>query len=601
MAIGQSTPTTAVRIATAGADPRKGGLYTRLTPSTEDRPMHDLLISNATIHDGLGGAPFTGQLAVDGDRITALRPQAEALASSQAREHVDAGGLALMPGIIDNHTHYDAQITWDPYLDQSIGMGVTTAIIGNCGFTIAPCHPDAASRDLVTKNLTQVEGMSLASLQAGIRWQFESFAQYLDQIEAGGCAMNLAAFAGHSTIRTYVMGSAASDRPATPDEIAKMQSLVDEALAAGAIGLASTTTTSHSAYDGRPMPSRLADWSEFLALAEPMRRRDQGVFMITKGPPTPVTQLESFAAASGRPVLVAALLHSSLTPNSVFEDLEAIGAANQRGNRMRGAVAATPLVFDFSFHSPYPLEPLLAWKPIFGLKGEALIARMREPALREALRAELRTPARRIFSGNWALIQVLETVKPANRGLVDRSIADIAAERGVDPLDCLFDLAIDEDLGTLFSLTALNHDEQAVARLLTHSDSLLSLSDAGAHLSFLDDSGFGLHLMGHWVRERGVMPLPEAVRRLTSAQADFFGIANRGALRPGMAADLLLFDPATVGRGTRSRADDLPAGATRVVTRPRGVHGVWVNGTRVADAHGAIHRPLPGRLLRQGR
>jgi N-acyl-D-aspartate/D-glutamate deacylase len=268
---------------------------------------------------------------------------------------------------------------------------------------------------------------------------------------------------------------------------------------------------------------------------------------------------------------------------------------------MRGAVAATPLVFDFSFQSPYPLEPLLAWKPIFGLKGEALIARMREPALREALRAELRTPARRIFSGNWALIQVLETVKPANRGLVDRSIADIAAERGVDPLDCLFDLAIDEDLGTLFSLTALNHDEQAVARLLTHSDSLLSLSDAGAHLSFLDDSGFGLHLMGHWVRERKVMPLTEAVRRLTSAQAEFFGIAGRGALREGMAADLLLFDPATVGRGARSRANDLPAGATRVVTRPRGVHGVWVNGQRVADANGPVHRPLPGRLLRQGR
>jgi N-acyl-D-aspartate/D-glutamate deacylase len=220
-----------------------------------------------------------------------------------------------------------------------------------------------------------------------------------------------------------------------------MKALIDEALAAGAIGLASTTTTSHSAYDGRPMPSRLAEWSEFIALAEPMRQRDQGVFMITKGPPTPVPMLEEFAAASGRPVLVAALLHSSLTPDSVFQDLEGIHAANARGNRMRGAVAATPLVFDFSFESPYPLEPLLAWKPIFGLKGDALIARMRDPALRAALRAELSVPARRIFSGNWRLIQVLETVLPENRHLVDRSIADIAAERGVDPLDCLFDLA----------------------------------------------------------------------------------------------------------------------------------------------------------------
>ena len=562
--------------------------------------MFDLLISNAKIYDGLGSEPFEGQVAVKDGRIAAVRRRDAPIDASQARENIDAAGQSLMPGIIDNHTHYDAQITWDPYLDQSVGMGVTTAVIGNCGFTIAPCRPDAASRDLVTKNLTQVEGMSLASLQAGIRWHFESFSQYMDQIEAGGCAMNLAAFVGHSTVRTYVMGSDGSDRAATPDEVARMQALVDDALAAGAIGLASTTTTSHSAYDGRPMPSRLADWSEFLALAKPMRDRDQGVFMITKGPPTPVAKLEEFAAASGRPVLVAALLHSSLAPNGVFDDLDGIAAANRRGNRMRGAVAATPLVFDFSFESPYPLEPLLAWKPIFGLKGDALIERMRDPALRDGLREELKIPARRIFSGNWQLIQVLQVVNPANSALEDRSIADIAAERGVDPLDCLFDLAIAENLGTLFSLTALNHDEQAVAKLLTHSESLISLSDAGAHLSFLDDSGFGLHLMGYWVRDKGIMGMPEAVRRLTSAQAEFFGISERGSLREGWAADLLLFDPARVGRGARSRANDLPANATRVVTRSSGVLGVWVNGERVADENGAVHQPLPGKLLRQG-
>ena len=560
--------------------------------------MYDFLISNAKIFDGLGSEPFAGQLAVKDGRIAAVRRAAEPIDPAQAREHVDAKGLALMPGIIDNHTHYDAQITWDPYLDQSVGMGVTTAIIGNCGFTIAPCHKDAASRDLVTKNLTQVEGMSLASLQAGIRWDFESFGEYMDLIEAGGCAMNLAAFVGHSTLRTYVMGSAGSDRVATPEEVARMQALVDEALAAGAIGLASTTTTSHSAYDGRPMPSRLADWSEFLALAKPMRDRDQGVFMMTKGPPTPVAKLEEIAAASGRPVLVAALLHSSLAPNGVFDDLDAIAAANARGNRMRGAVAATPLVFDFSFEAPYPLEPLQAWKPIFSVKGKALIERMRDPALRNALREELKAPARRIFSGNWALVHVLQAATEQNRALEDRSIADIAAERGVDPLDCMFDLAIDENLGTLFSLTALNHDEVAVAKLLNHSQSLLSLSDAGAHLSFLDDSGFGLHLMGHWVRDKGAMSLPEAVRRLTSAQAEFFGIADRGVLREGCAADLLLFDPAAVGRGARSRANDLPANATRVVTKPRGVHGVWVNGQRVANEQGTVHEPLPGKLLR---
>jgi N-acyl-D-aspartate/D-glutamate deacylase len=560
--------------------------------------MFDLLISHARIHDGQGGEPFDGQVAVRDGRIAAVRSAGSPIAATEAREHVDARGLTLMPGIIDNHTHYDAQITWDPFLDQSVGMGVTTAIIGNCGFTIAPCHPDAASRDLVTKNLTQVEGMSLASLQAGIRWNFESFPQYLDQIEAGGCAMNLAAFVGHSTLRTYVMGTQGSDRAATPEEVARMQALVDEALAAGAIGLASTTTTSHNAFDGRPMPSRLADWSEFLALAQPLRARNQGVFMMTKGPSTPVPMLETFAAESGRPVLVAALLHSAITPQGVFDDLSAIHDANARGRHMRGAVAATPLVFDFSFESPYPLEPLNAWKPVFGLKGEALMAKMRDPVLRQAIRDELKTPARRLFAGNWDLIHVLQPVDRSRDGLIDRTIGSIAREQGVDPLDCLFDLALSEQLGTLFSLTAFNHDEQAVAKLLNHSDSLISLSDAGAHLSFLDDSGFGLHLLGHWVRDQAAMPMAEAVRRLTSAQAEFFGIRNRGSIREGMAADLLLFDPQTVGRGARTRANDLPAGATRVVTQSRGVHGVWVNGVRVADAQGVLHRELPGKLLR---
>jgi len=562
--------------------------------------MFDTLITDARIHDGLGSEPVLGHVALQGNTIAQVIEARDGSSLPAARQRVNAAGLDLMPGIIDNHTHYDAQITWDPYLDQSVGMGVTTALIGNCGFTIAPCHPQADSRDLVTKNLTQVEGMSLASLQEGIRWNFETFGEYMNQIDAGGCAMNLGVFVGHSTLRTYVMGSAGSDRAATAAEVDRMKGLVGEALDAGAIGLASTTTTSHNAFDGRPMPSRLADWSEFLALAEPLKARNQGVFMITKGPSTPVPMLEEFAAASGRPVLVAALLHSALTPNGVFDDLDHVRAANARGHRMRGAVAATPLVFDFSFESPYPLEPLQAWKPVFGLKGEALIARMKDPALRQAIRHELAAPARRLFAGNWDLIQVLQVSRPEHQGFVDRTLASIAAELGKDPLDALFDLAIAENLTTLFSLCAFNHDEQAVSRLLTHSESLVSLSDAGAHLSFLDDSGFGLHLMGHWVRDKGIMPLPEAIRRLTSAQAEFFGIANRGVIAAGKAADLLLFDPKTVGRGSRSRANDLPAGATRVVTQSRGVHGVWVNGIRVADERGTVHDPLPGRLLRKG-
>jgi len=221
--------------------------------------MFDTLITDARIHDGLGSEPVLGHVALQGNTIAQVIEARDGSSLPAARQRVNAAGLDLMPGIIDNHTHYDAQITWDPYLDQSVGMGVTTALIGNCGFTIAPCHPQADSRDLVTKNLTQVEGMSLASLQEGIRWNFETFGEYMNQIDAGGCAMNLGVFVGHSTLRTYVMGSAGSDRAATAAEVDRMKGLVGEALDAGAIGLASTTTTSHNAFDGLsfwPWPNR---------------------------------------------------------------------------------------------------------------------------------------------------------------------------------------------------------------------------------------------------------------------------------------------------------------------------------------------------------
>ena len=556
--------------------------------------MNDLLIRNATLYDGLGSPGIVGNLAVKDGRIASL-----GTAAGPAKEIIDATGLALMPGIIDNHTHYDAQLTWDPYATPSPALGVTTAIIGNCGFTIAPCKP--ADRELVMQNLTQVEGMGIETLRAGIRWDFESFPQYMDMLERQGSALNIAAFVGHSSMRTYVMGEEAPKRAATPDEVAQMRAIVVEAMQAGAIGFATSTSPAHNGHGGLPMPSRLADEAELRTLVTSLKDSGRGVFMLTKGGQSTPAFLESLAADSGRPVVVAALLHNPTNPDVVFNELDAISAANGRGHAMMGAISCCPLSFDFTLESPYPIESLAAWQPAFALKGEARKAKIADPAFRQTIRDELSRPAQvRNFNGEWHKVQVVETFKPANAKYEQRTLAELAAESGKDPLDFFFDLALDEDLKTVFVALTMNSDEDAVARLIRHPYSLVSLSDAGAHLTFFNDAGFGLHLLGHWVRAKGELTLPQAVYRLTGQAAKLFGIRDRGVLEAGRAADLMLFDPKTVNRGPKSRVRDLPAGGARLTTPAIGVHGVWVNGQRVADSNGPVALPrLPGKLLRE--
>jgi N-acyl-D-aspartate/D-glutamate deacylase len=554
--------------------------------------MHDLLICGATLHDGRGSAPRVADLAVSQGRIQAIGQDL-----GPAHRTVNATGLALMPGIIDNHTHYDAQITWDPAVQPSPAMGVTSAIIGNCGFTIAPCRP--ADRDRIMRNLTQVEGMSLEALRQGIRWDFETVPQYLDQLERAGAAVNIAVFAGHSSIRTWVMGEAATQRAATDDEIVQMQGLLREAMQAGTLGFATSTSPAHNGEGGVPMPSRFADERELNALVRTMAESGRGVFMLTKGGQTSIDFLESLATATRRPVVVAALLHNRTSPDTVFRDLDAIAQANARGHALHGAVSCCPLTMDFTLHSPYPVEGLRAWKAMAGLKEDAFKRVLADSAFRDSIRAELAEPAQvRLFNGEWDQVQVVEVRDRQHVPLEHRSIGELAREAGRDPLDVMFDLALAEDLDTVFTATLLNSDEAAVARLLTHPNSLVSLSDAGAHLTFFNDAAFGLHLMGHWSRDLGVLSLPEAIRRLTSQPAQIFGLQGRGVLEPGAAADLLLFDPATVGRGPKRRVHDLPGGAARLHTDATGVHGVWVNGTQVADARGMMADARPGRLLR---
>lgn len=554
--------------------------------------MHELIIENATVYDGSGAAPQRANVAVDGGRITAV-----GLTGSEARERIDARGQALMPGIIDTHTHYDAQITWDPFANPSPTLGVTTVVMGNCGFTIAPCRP--ADRDLVMRNLTHVEGMALEALREGIDWGFESFPQYLDMLETKGVGPNVACFVGHSGVRSFVMRGDAPKRAATAQEVTQMRGIVAEAMEAGACGFSTTRSGQHNGEAGIPMPSRLADPHEMTTLSAVLREAGKGLLMMTKGADTPLPMIEELCAAADRPYLVAALLHSNLTPEATFEDLAHIGQAQRRGRRMYGAVSPCPLNFEFTLHEPYVFEGLRAWQPLMSMTEKDFAAALADPALRASLKSELTERSRRMFTGEWEKAFVAQVADPSHAAMEGKSIAALARAANQHPVDFILDLALSEDLDTMFTATLLNSDEEAVGRMMRDENAIVSLSDAGAHLTFLCDAGFGLHVLGHWARDRKLMPIEEAVRKLTSEPAKLFGIKDRGRIAPGNHADLLLFDPATVGRGPSRRVFDLPAGASRLTTPATGVQGVWVNGQRLVDEQGLRkNAPKAGKVLR---
>ncbi len=555
--------------------------------------MHDLIIDNATIYDGLGSAPKRGSVAVANGRIAEVGK-----VTGEARERINAEGLALMPGIIDTHTHYDAQITWDPFASPSPALGVTTIVMGNCGFTIAPCRPP--DRDLTMRNLTHVEGMSLDALSAGIDWGFESFPDYVGMLEKKGVGPNVACFVGHSSVRTFVLRGDAAKRAATADEVAQMRRIVIEAMEAGACGFSTTRSYQHNGEAGIPMPSRLADEQEMLALSGALREGGKGLLMMTKASDTPIPWIESLAAAADRPYLVAALLHSNLTPEASFEDLEHIAGARSRGQRLVGAVSACPLNFEFTLHEPYVFEGLAAWQPLMKMDEPQVKKTLADKAFRQRLKQELTVRSKRMFTSEWDKAYVALVADPAHAAWEGQSIEALAKKQNTHAVDFMLDLALAENLDTLFTATLLNSDEDAVGKMIHDPNALVSLSDAGAHLTFLCDAGFGLHFLGHWVRERKLMPLEHAVKKLTSEPAALFGIRERAAIKTGNWADLLLFDPLTVGRAPSRRVHDLPAGASRIHTPSIGVHGVWVNGKRIADGNGLVkNAPKAGKVLRE--
>jgi N-acyl-D-amino-acid deacylase len=554
--------------------------------------MYDLIIRDARIVDGTGKPAFGGDVAVsDGFIVDVGR------ISSRAREEVRAGGRVLAPGIVDVHTHYDAQITWDPGVSPSPSLGVTTIVMGNCGFTIAPAPPRL--RGLIARNLAVVEGMSLRALEAGIDWSFETFPEYLAMLRRKGFVTNVAALAGHSTLRTAVMGEAASQRAASDDEIEQMRAILREALAAGAIGLASTQSQSHFGDGGAPMPSRLADEREFRALVETLGETGTGVFMITGGPSTSGEFLEEMAARTHRPAIWAAALHSPNDPERCYGLLSRCAEATRRGHAMYAQVSCQPLSMEFTLRNAYPLGSYDLWAELRGGDCDVVRRTIAQPGFRNALRQAFAQRQRgKLFYGNWDRVWVAGVAQEANRRLEGFTIEEIAGARGADPLDVFFDLALEEDLATTFSAHVLNYEEDAVERLLKDDVSIIALSDAGAHLTFLCDAGFGLHLLGHWVRERKSFSLEDAVRRITSWPAQIYGIRNRGRIAVGAYADLLLFDPDRIGVSRARRVFDLPGGDTRLVRDPLGVAGVWVNGVRVVDDGIAVHDgKRPGKLL----
>jgi N-acyl-D-aspartate/D-glutamate deacylase len=396
------------------------------------------------------------------------------------------------------------------------------------------------------------------------------------------------------------MGADASTRAATDDEIARMADLVREAIAAGAVGLGSSTNEPHNGEGGVPMPSRLADEREFRALLAAMRDAGRGVFMLTKGSTTTVPFLEGLAADTGRSIIVAAMFHSNTAPTRVFEQVEEMKAAQARGRDIVPQVSCCALTMEFTLRSAYVFEDNATWKRAMRTPQAELPRLYGDPAFREGFRKDLAEGVgRRLFNSEWHRIFLREAKAPQHRGLEGRSLADLAAAEGKHPVDWMLDFALGEDLDTLFVAELLNSDPESVARLINEESAHVSLSDAGAHLTFLCDADFGLNLLGHWSRDRGALALEKAAWKLTGHPAALFGLRDRGTLREGAAADLLLFDPATVGRGQRRRAWDLPAGASRLVAEGKGVHGVWVNGERVVDRNGPIATASrAGKVLR---
>ena len=557
----------------------------------------DLLVRNAQVIDGTGAPAFPGDVAVQGGKIAEVGK-----VTGGAKRVIDARGQVLAPGFIDIHTHLDAQLLWDPLASSSCWHGITTAVLGNCSFGIAPCRPK--DRHYLLHTLERVEGMSLKALEAGVDWSWETYPQYMDRI-GQRLGMNIAALVGHSAVRQYVMGEAAAERAASADEITGMRSVMQEALDAGAYGMSFNFLPAHNGGDGRPIPCRLANVDEVLAMTSLMRGSKSGgrggaiqVSDTIKGE-DPLELCDRIGRASDCAVWWIPLLQFDSQPGVWQRRLAQTQAQVAAGSHARAMCTSRSVDIMFNMRNVHILDGMPAWKAMLVKPADQVMADMRDPAVRAALRRDFDDTSNVIhFSRRWDMVEVIEVRKESLKPLEARKIADIAAEQGRDALDVFLDLCVEDGLQTDFLTVLANSDEAAAAEMLRHPDTLIGLSDAGAHAALECGYGFTTYLLGHWVRELKIMPLEQAVRKLTSQLADQLGLVDRGRIRPGLMADLVIFDPDTVNMQRPVPAFDFPGGAKRFVQRADGISHTIVNG-EVFMEHGEHAGSYAGQLLRR--
>ena len=555
---------------------------------------YDLLIKNGTIVDGSGALAFRGDVAINAGKIVEVGK----ISGTSARV-IDASDLIVAPGFIDPHTHYDAQICWDPLITCSSWHGVTTVIIGNCGVGLAPCKP--AERDVATWNLVHVEAIPYDVLTQGLPWDWESFPQYMEATAKRGIGINVGFLAALSPFRQYVMGDEAMSRAATPTETARIRALLHEAMAAGAVGLSLTVMPQHLGYKAQPLACRLASHEELRAYASILRDLGRGTIEIalTKQPSTVSDKeyalLELLALESGRPVTWLNLRDRDDAPEAWTETLDKVKPLLERGCRPQ--VAVRPLIVDFNLKNPFLFASMNSMKRVF--EDKAIAAQKRvyaETEFRRAFAAELER--RTVFYDMWERTKIKEVADPRLKASEWKSVAEVARERGVAPLDAFFDLAIEDDLATDYMTPLLDMNEERVAKKFSDPRTLIGISDGGAHVDMLCNAGYPSYLLGTYVREKQALSLEHAIQRITSEPARFFGLSDRGMLRPGLAADITIFDMHTVSSPERPEIrHDLPGGGRRLVTQAEGIQYTIVNGQVLYEGQRHLGT-LPGQVLR---
>ena len=559
---------------------------------------YDLIVRGGRIVDGTGLPSYVGDVAICDGRIVDV-----GRIVGPAARVLDADGLVVAPGFIDHHTHFDAQLLWDPLGSSSCWHGVTTVVTGNCSLSLAPCKPE--DRDGLVGCFVRVEAISRRALEAGVDWEWISFGDYLDRLQRRA-GINVAGLVGHSAIRQYVMGDESSDRPATAEEVERMRQVLRESLEAGAVGFSMNQSKHHFREDGRPIPSAVAPHDELIALAGTLGEINAGLLQVNGGsmgvevdPRDAYDFLKALARASGRPVVFNTISQRYQAPESWQQALALAEEALAEGYRIHGTGSATPITFSFTLlNAQVMFDHMPAWHDLMFAPKDERIAAFRNPDLRPAFRfdaAEDTTP--RNFHKRWELVEIIQVRRPEHKRWEGKAVADLAAAQGKHPVDAFLDLALAEDLETQFKTVMVNGDQPSVARILSHPGVIVGTSDAGAHTAFLADYGYCTEFLGPWVRDRGLMSLEEAVKKLTLVPASLYGLHDRGQIHPGFAADLVLFDPATIGPGEPELVHDYPAGEARLVQPAQGVYATVVNG-EVLTQEGRHTGALPGRVLR---